>query len=393
MEKIRLESLLERVAKRELLAAVMSSPWKKEPDQIAKVNIRPLEIKGQLRYQVSCHYRQKVTHQNLVPADCAEYIKNSFNEKFRQGTLVFKEESYHILVNKRKHISIVKKAIEKKELPLTHNVSKKYILEEGTVVSFLVELGIMAKTGAVIAKKHDKFRQINRFLEMVRDVIEYLPKERCIEIVDFGCGKAYLTFALYHYLSHVEGRKVHIVGLDLKKEVIEMCQQLADNLDYKDLEFAVGDINNHNPQEKVDLVISLHACDTATDAAIEKGIRWGAEVLLCVPCCQHELYNQITSEPLNALLKHGILRERFVALATDAARADLLTALGYDVQVLEFIDMEHTPKNILLRATKGTSQQKMTQAVRRYRQFKELLTITPSLEKRFPWILSEGEKT
>lgn len=383
MQKTDLTPILQQINNCELVAAVLSSPWKKALDIPLKISIRPIMIKGEFWYQLSSHFQKNVIHQNLNPEGCAEYIKISLPEFFRQGTFTFKTASYHILVNKQKQMTIIKKTAKQAELAMAHNLSKKYILPEGTPVPFLIELGIMTKSGGIIAKKYDKFRQINRFLEMVKDVIDHLPKERCIEIVDFGCGKAYLTFALYHYLRHIEHRTVHIIGLDLKKEVIEMCQKLAERLEYEQLKFSIGDINNHQPGSKIDLVITLHACDTATDAAIEKGVRWGAEVLLCVPCCQHELYDQINSEALNTLLKHGILRERFAALATDAARAELLTAVGYDVQVLEFIDMEHTPKNLLLRATKGASQEKRRQALERYRQFKQLLHIEPSLEKRF----------
>ncbi len=248
----------------------------------------------------------------------------------------------------------------------------------------------MTKDGNIVAKKYDKFRQINRFLELVSDIIPHLPTRidtttgapLPLQIIDFGCGKSALSFALYHYLHQIEKRPITIKGLDLKRDVIENCQKLADKLGYANLNFSVGDINTHQFQGKIDLMISLHACDTATDAALEKAIFWDADVILCVPCCQHELYSQVQNQELNAILRHGILKERLAALITDAARAELLTTQGYDVQTLEFIDMEHTPKNLLIKAIKSPPSQKESLAQQRYQQLKEAFKITPSLETR-----------
>jgi len=365
-----------------LCAGTMSAPRKKDEEGLLKIVIRPISVKGQLMYQVSEHFKKKVNHRNLIPSECLIFIQGHLHDGFKQGVFSTEVAIYHALVNKQKNISISKKASER-PLNITHNRSKKYILKEGSPIPFLIASGIMTEEGKVIAKKYDKFRQINRFLEMAQDIIDHLPQEGVIEVIDFGCGKAYLTFALYHYLHHILKREVNMLGLDLKQDVIEDCQEIAEKLGYASLKFEVGDINQQKLKKKINLVISLHACDTATDAAIEKAIHWDSDVILCVPCCQHELYGQIRNEALSSLLRHGILRERMAALITDAARAELMTALGYDVQVLEFIEMEHTPKNLLLRAVKAPSKIKSRHAYERYRQFKQEMHIFPSLEARF----------
>jgi SAM-dependent methyltransferase len=366
-----------------LMSATLSSPRIKE--QITtKISLRPVTIKARLLYQLSEYHNQQVTHRNLNPEECAVFIEKSFQD-YNQGIFSLKHCQYHVLVNKKQEMTVLKKATSSNTAPPSlplHNRMKNYVLQEGIPIPFLVSLGIMSPNGKVIAKKYDKFRQINRFLEMVRDIIDHLPVGRPLEIVDFGCGKAYLTFALHYYLTEIEKREVHLIGLDLKQDAINQCQTLAKTLNLKGLIFLVGDIKDFQSHQNVDLMISLHACDTATDAALEKAVRWNAEVILCVPCCQHELYSQVDQPQLNTLLRHGILKERFAALATDAARAELLTFLGYEVQILEFIDMEHTPKNLLLRGVKGISEDKRQMARERYLQFKAQLKITPSLEKR-----------
>jgi SAM-dependent methyltransferase len=375
-----MDIILKRVAAGELISAVVSSPRDKA-QSIKKINIRPVMIRQQLVYQCTNHCQSKVIHENLDAHRCGEWFKKAF-EEYLQGVLNFEDVDYHILVSKKRQITVVKKSPKLKQaLDIVHNRVKNHVLVEGQPVPFLVELGVMTANGKVIAKKYDKFRQINRFLEMVRDITSHLAKDRVLQIIDFGCGKAYLTFALYHYLHHIEGRKIAIKGLDLKKDVIEHCQALSKRLSYSELQFAVGDIKDHQPAGKVDLMVSLHACDVATDAALEKAVRWDADVILCVPCCQHELYKQVKQPVCETLFRHGILKERFAALATDAVRADILTMFGYDVQLLEFIDMEHTPKNLLIRAVKGCSEQNRQEAGKRYKQFKELLQITPCLEK------------
>ena len=243
---------------------------------------------------------------------------------------------------------------------LSHNRVKNYILKEGTAVPFLVDLGVMTPNGKVAAAKYDKFKQINRFLEFIEDVLPRLSREREITILDFGCGKSYLTFAVYYYLRELKGYDVNIIGLDLKKDVIEKCSSLAEKYGYEKLHFYQGDIADYEGVSKVDMVITLHACDTATDYALAKAAGWNAQVILSVPCCQHELNSQIKNELLAPILKYGILKERISALLTDGIRGEILRAWGYDVQILEFIDMEHTPKNLLIRAVRTGKKKDMS---------------------------------
>ena len=237
-------------------------------------------------------------------------------------------------------------------------------------------------------KKYDKFKQINRFIEFIDDALEHLPKDRQVRILDFGSGKSYLTFALYHYLKIEKGLDIRVTGLDLKKEVIEECSRIAADLGYEDLEFLVGDINDYNDEATVDMVVTLHACDVATDMALARAVKWGASVILSVPCCQHELNTQLIAPNLDVMLQHGLIRERFASLATDSIRAEILSLVGYEAQLLEFIDMENTPKNVLIRAyltgKKPTAEQRA-----RYNSFITFLNAKPFLANELNNYLSQ----
>lgn len=360
--------------------AVLSNVRKKESDSYTKVEIKPIELKGELVYQFSYYYSNKVLHDNLNAHDTEQKLAELFAEQFKQALLHTPEADYQVLISKKFKVTILKKPASKAKVELSHNRKKQYVLEEGTPVPFLVELGVMNAEGKVLAKKYDKFKQINRFLEMIRDITPHLSKDRKLNIIDFGCGKSYLTFALYHYLKEVEGLNFQVIGLDLKQDVIAHCNTLAQKMEYKDLRFLVGDIAQYNEWDQVDMVVTLHACDTATDAALEKAIRWGAEVILSVPCCQHELFGQVSNTTLHPMLRHGIIKERFSALATDSIRAQLLDIVGYKTQLLEFIDMEHTPKNLLIRAVKGPSTE-LQKLISEYLEFKRFLQVTPYLER------------
>lgn len=378
-----LEALLDGIFEaNELILATMSAPRKKET--LSKVMIRPILIKGQHTYQITENRPQQAVHRNLAREECLQWFKQHLAD-FKQSFLYTTTADYHLLIGKKDNLTLLKKAPTKTPRAFVHNRQKEYIWREGKPIPFLVHLGVMNAEGKVYATKQDKFRQINRFLEMVQDVLPQLDSSRLLRVVDFGCGKAYLTFALYHFLKVTKGYQVHMVGLDLKSDVIHYCQDLAQALGYQqDLHFIREDINTFQTAERVDLVVSLHACDTATDAALEKAVRWQAQVILCVPCCQHELLGQIHQDALQPLLKHGILKERFAALATDAARVQLLEVLGYQTQILEFIDLENTPKNLLIRAFKrpyAALNQKT--AWQTYLSFKQSLQIYPSLEHRF----------
>lgn len=388
-----LKELIEQVITgRTLITATLSQLRSKGEVSYSKVQIKPVMLKGKLHYQFAYYTGPKVEHRNIPAESAGEEMLTLFRETFRQGLLCTTAADYQVLISKKYKVSILTKSASKQETPdLAHNRRKQYVLDEGQPVPFLVELGIMNSEGKVLAKKYDKFRQINRFLEMVQDVLGDLPAGRPLTIVDFGCGKSYLTFALYHYLAVREQRELHIVGLDLKADVIEHCSALAARLGYDRLRFLVGDIADYNELEQVDMMVTLHACDTATDAALEKAVRWGASVILSVPCCQHELFAQVKSEVLNPLLSHGILKERFSALATDAIRAKLLDLMGYRTQLLEFIDMEHTPKNILIRAVRSDSGDNAAKW-REYSAFRDFLGAKPYLERACSDLLPGGQE-
>lgn len=374
--------------KEELIFATLSAPHKANP--ISKAVVRPVQIKGRSSFQVTENRGEQAFHHNFDKKGCFKWFQEHIGT-FKQTFLYAKHVDYHILIGKKKNVTILKKPPTKAPQVFLHNRKKEYVLQEGEPIPFLIKLGVMNPQGKVYPAKQDKFRQINRFLEMIDDVLDDFDSSQPLRVVDFGCGKAYLTFALYHYLSVSKDFSVHMVGIDLKPDVIQYCQDLSKELEYQEhLHFIRGDIDHYHTTEGVDLVVSLHACDIATDAALEKGIRWQAKVILSVPCCQHELLPQIKQERLRPLLKHGILKERFAALATDAARAQLLEVLGYQTQILEFIEVEHTPKNLLIRATKRLfSEEHRLMAWQSYVNFKHMLQITPSLERRFEMELKD----
>ncbi len=376
--------LKELVEKQTMISAIFSQPQNKETASPSKLSVRPITVQNVLYYQISEYSQQQVKHHNLLPSACATHLHQAFMHTFRQAQIFSEEADYHILLSRKGKLSIIKKKPTKHVCVLPHNRKKNYILEDGEPVPFLIELGIMHPSGKVIDKKRDKFKQINRFLELANDVISQLPSRPLWNIVDFGCGKSYLTFALYHHLTHQQNLQVNLLGLDLKKEVIEHCQALAKQLGYHRLEFRHGDIRDHHSEDSVDMVISLHACDTATDAALDKAIRWKADAILCVPCCQHELLPQIQNASLQPLLKHGILKERFSSLVTDAARGQLLEIHGYHTQILEFIDLEHTAKNLMIRAIKNPHETDKAALILKYREFTAALNISPCLESLQP---------
>jgi len=366
-----------------LYQAILSSPKVKDDSAAKKIIVRPVQLKQGLYYQFESYYANKVLHENVSSTETAQKLIELIQDHYKQTNIKQKNYQLHILANKKGQLTIKRKAVEQAEAfaPRTHNRLKHRVLEEGKPIAFLIELGIMTADGKVHAKKQDKFKQINRFLEMVEDVVDALPTNRTIKIIDFGCGKSYLTFALYHYLTVELKRSVDIVGLDLKQDVIAFCSSLAQKLQYDQLKFLVGDIADFNEFSEADMVVTLHACDTATDAAISKAVDWGASVIMSVPCCQHELFPQVKSELLSPLLTQGLLKERFSALATDGMRGQLLETIGYKVQMLEFIDPEHTPKNLMIRAVKPNSLSFNEKKWEQYCAFKSLIGVEHSLEK------------
>ena len=357
-----LNNILKKSLNKEFLSAIISNP--REKGGIVKIKIRPVEHKDNILYQCEEHRNNQVFHHNLNEEEAAGYIENAMQE-FKQMQMETRKFRYQVLVSKKGKMTIQRRLQTGrfKEIDLSHNRKKHYILEEGKAVPFLQDLGVMTKEGEIVRTKFDKFRQINRFLEFIEDVLPKLDKNQETRIIDFGCGKSYLTFAMYYYLKVLKGYPVRITGLDLKTDVIEHCSRLAKKFGYDSLEFLHGDIASYEGTDEVDMVVTLHACDTATDYALEKAVRWNAKVILSVPCCQHEVNKQMESELFAPVFHYGIIKERMAALYTDALRAEVLEAMGYRVQILEFIDMEHTPKNLLIRAVKQGKRKENREAI------------------------------
>ncbi len=376
-----------QVLNEKLIQIILSNT--READRAVKAKIRPVLIKGELFFQETLYRGTQVFHANFNREEMAERLEEYMESLFRQAQVSCETEDISVLVSKKGTVTIKRKkkdvTQEAEKLPvrdLSHNRMKQYILQEGVPVDFLVGLGVQTPEGKVNKAYYDKFRQINRYLEFIEDILDKLPKDRTIRIIDFGCGKSYLTFAMYYYLHQLQGRDIRVTGLDLKKDVIAHCNKLAKSLQYHRLTFEVGDIQSYTGENKVDMVVSLHACDKATDYALEKAVKWGAEVIMAVPCCQHELNGQMNCELLRPVLKYGVIQERIAALMTDALRANILEQNGYDTQILEFIDMEHTPKNLLIRAVKTggirprgkvTSIEEITEFLQVHPTLKELL--------------------
>ena len=338
---------------------ILSNSRRKE--EVSKVRVRPLLLQGKLVFQVEEFRGKQAFHQNLMKDEAYEYLQNAMSDTFRQMELASAKGSAQILVSKNGKMTVkVKKnrpvkgqaKIQAPSTLLDHNRKKKYVLEEGKPIPFLQDLGVMTADGRIVHSLYDKFRQINLFLEFVQDILPKLPKGREINIIDFGCGKSYLTFAMYYYLKELNGFDIRVIGLDLKQDVIDHCNQLARKYGFEKLAFYHGDIASYEGVDQGYIYLSLLACDTATDYALAKAVRWNASVILSVPCCQHELNRQMKNDMLEPVLQYGLLKERMAALYTDGIRAEILENHGYRTQILEFIDMEHTPKNVLIRAVK-----------------------------------------
>ncbi len=320
---------------------------------LQKLSARPIELSGERRYQLAERRGKQEFHHNLTAEELLFRITAALGQQFQQADLFTPEADFSARWIRDSVLRVTRRKPSKPAPPLTHDRRKQYLIPEGRPCPFLAEIGVMTPAGQVKASKQAKFRQVNRFLEFVDDVLPELPPTGILRVIDFGCGKSYLTFALRYLLTELRGREVEIIGLDLKAEVVRDCQRIAEKLGCHGLRFEVGDIVGYAAAGPVDLSVSLHACDTATDAAIAQAVRWKAKVILAVPCCQHEVFGLLSDDSLPGLLRHGILKERFAALATDALRAALLEVVGYRTQVMEFIDLEHTPKNLLLRSVRA----------------------------------------
>lgn len=366
-----------------LYQIILSNPQNKE--RAEKIKVRPVMVKDKLLFQETVYVGTKVFHENFRKNELIERLLENLRYHFRQGELENKEFRGTVLVSKKGKITVrVKRNTgQERKIDLSHNRVKQYILEEGKPVPFLIELGVQSKNGQIIKAKYDKFKQINRYLEFIRDILPILPKTGTVNIIDFGCGKSYLTFAMYYYLKELNGYDIRVIGLDLKEDVIADCNTLAGKLGYSDaLKFIRGDISTFEESGKTDMVVTLHACDTATDYALARAVQWNARVILSVPCCQHEMNRQLSCDALAPLLRYGLIKERMAALMTDAVRANLLEQYGYDTQILEFIDMEHTPKNILIRAVRKNHMKYHagTKMQEELAELEEFLHISPTLQ-------------
>lgn len=374
-----LRELLQESIGEQLYQIVLSNSREKE--KISRQKIRPVLVKSSLKYQVSSFVGTKVFHENLEAGELIQAVIKAIQQTFRQAEITCRDFRATVLVSKKGKMTIQKKRQQstlEAGADWSHNREKRYILPEGTAVPFLVDLGVQTPEGKIVRSKYDKYRQINRYLELIEDILPILPKERTVHIIDFGCGKSYLTFALYYYLKELKKYDISVTGLDLKEDVIDYCNELRTRYGYEALRFIKGDIASYEGTQRADMVVSLHACDTATDYALQKAVQWQAAVILSVPCCQHELNRQIRNDILQPVLKYGLLKERIAALLTDGIRANLLEQMGYETQLLEFIDMEHTPKNILIRAIRRNEPAAQSEELKRLLQE---LHVQPTLEK------------
>ena len=386
-----IEELLKRVVTSLLVDMVISGA--RGGGDFIKIKVRPVMIRDSLYFQVSRYTDKQVFHENMTAEDALETLSGWILHDFRQAQIRMQDEMVTVLVSKKGKATIKsKKAACVETQNLEHNRKKQYIIEEGTAVPFMIDLGVMTESGKIIRTRYDKYRQINRFLEFIEDILPELPTDRTVHIIDFGCGKSYLTFAMYYYLKVLKHYDIRITGLDLKQKVIEDCQALADRYGYDGLQFLCGDIADYNGTDEVDMVVTLHACDTATDYALYKAVKWHASVILSVPCCQHELNRKMQCETLSGAFQYGLIKERTAALMTDAMRGQLLEMKGYKTQLLEFIDMEHTPKNILIRGVKSKGllpKAARKQQMENYQKCRDFFGAELTLEKLFKEM--EGE--
>ena len=377
--KKELEEQLTYFLNEDLEQAILSNSCDKEA--ISKAKVRPLLVRQSLIFQVEEFRGKQAFHRNLEKNEAVDYLCGLLEGTFRQLELTSRAGSLHVLVSKKGTMTVKAKRqppakITPLPVNLSHNRQKRYILEEGTPVPFLEDLGVLTSDGRVVKAKYHKFKQINRFLEFIEDILPRLPKDREVTIIDFGCGKSYLTFAMYYYLKELKGYSIRIIGLDLKQDVIDRWNDLSRRYGFENLNFYHGDIADYEGVSQADMVVTLHACDTATDYALAKAVGWNAAVIPSVPCCQHELNRQIKNDLMEPVLQYGLIKERMAALYTDAIRAQLLESRGYRTQILEFIDMEHTPKNILIRAVRQGEKKENSRELTELMAF---LSVEPTL--------------
>ncbi len=368
------EIIKSNLSDNKFIYGIFTTPRNKNDNPYKKITARPVSIKGENIIQLEKFTDKQAFHENYSYNDAAEKIVDLIINEYRNINLFTEESDFQLIVSKKGSVKITEKEPSKVQKIDDHNKKKQYIIQEHEPCDFLAYLGVMNNDGDVYAKKYDKFKQINKFLEIVDDSLKDEKLEDDFMIIDFGCGKAYLTFALYYYFYNIRKIKVKIIGLDLKQEVIAFCNETAMKLNYDQLEFMYGDICDFEYKSKVDMIVTLHACDNATDAALVKAINWNTDIILSVPCCQHEFYDKIKSPELEPMIKHGLIKERISSLVTDSLRSLFLETKGYKVQLMEFISMEHTPKNLLIRAVKTNKDTEKAQ--QEYENFKKFWNLS-----------------
>jgi len=382
MEDLKL-LLAELLEPGKLLSFTLSSPVGKGPDTCLKVTGRPVVIRGATVIQLERIQGTNATHVNLSSSDAAAQIVNLLAGEFRQAHIRATDGETHIRIGKDGRPAISRKRISAPAIPpapQAHDRRKVHLIPEGVPCPFLHRLGVMTERGSVIAAQRDKFRQVNRFLDIVAGVVDELDMP-ARNVVDFGCGKAYLTFAIHHYLTNIRGLAASVVGIDRRPDVIITCQEVAEEIGAERIQFEVGDIESAAGSKTADMVVALHACDTATDAALARAVQMDARVILAAPCCQHELNRQLENPALRLMLKHGIIRETLTGLVTDSLRSALLEAHGYRTALVEFVDPVHTPKNILLRAVRRDKSTNRESALREYESLRDFWHVRPALER------------
>lgn len=376
-----LKKSINEITNDNIVKVVISNKLNKDVEY-NKINIQLKEKNNKEYYQIEKYTDKQVFHENIEKNMLNEKMLEFINGNYKQVGAWSETNTYDLKISKKGKIFLGKKKSDNKNVVnKSHNREKNYILKEGMLIQPLIDLGVFTKEGKVVNSKYDKYKQINRFIEIIDDEIKKNDYKE-LTILDFGCGKSYLTFVLYYYFVEIKKIDVKMIGLDLKADVIKKCNEIAKKYKYENLTFELGDINGYKYTDKVDMVITLHACDTATDYALYNAIKWNAKMIFSVPCCQHEFNDQIRSSEFSLITKYGIIKERVSALMTDAVRGNLLEAIGYKTQLLEFIDIAHSPKNILIRASKGNiSKDKREKSLKEVNNIINEFNLEPTLLK------------
>ena len=374
-----LKRTLEEVFKSEIIKIVISNKVKKD-EKYNKITINLKENNKNKFYQIEKFTDKQVFHENIKINEISDKVSELIFGNYKQMTAWSNNEIFDLKISKKRKIFLGKKKNDNSKIVAKgHNKEKNYILKEGMIIEPLIDLGVFTKEGKVVNSKYDKYKQINRFIEIIDDEIKKNDYKE-LTILDFGCGKSYLTFVLYYYFVKIKNINVKMIGLDLKEDVIKKCNDIAKRYNYENLHFELGDINGFKYNNKVDMVITLHACDTATDYALYNAIKWNSKMIFSVPCCQHEFNSQMKANELSILTKYGIVQERVAALMTDSVRANLLECVGYKTQLLEFIDIAHSPKNILIRASKNNiSKEKKEKSLNEVNNLIRTFNFNPTL--------------